>query len=125
MSTVQNEKIVADNIELAKSKQKKIDIIKEKIVADNIELAKSKQKEIDVENQLIVADNIIIAKSKQKEIDNLKMKAINQLAGLKKELFDVLRHDDGAVTVTVFKMVRQGEPDKKIYERKFFYLWFY
>lgn len=37
----------------------------------------------------------------------------------KKELFDVQRNDDGSVTVTVFKINKEAEPTKKLYERKF------
>jgi hypothetical protein len=37
----------------------------------------------------------------------------------KKEYFDVERHDDGAVTVKVFKINKSDEIDTKIYERKF------
>src|SRR5665647_2281998 len=48
-------------------KQKEIDEQREKIVADNIELAKSEQKEIDVQKEKIVADNIVLAKAKSDE----------------------------------------------------------
>lgn len=37
----------------------------------------------------------------------------------KKELFDVTRREDGSVTVTVFKINKNNETDKKIYERTF------
>lgn len=37
----------------------------------------------------------------------------------KRELFDVLRNEDGSVTVTVFKINKDGEPSKKMYERRF------
>ncbi len=58
------ERIVAYNIDLAKSKQKNIDTKKEKKVAHNIDLAKSKQKNIDSKKEKIVADNIILAQAK-------------------------------------------------------------
>jgi len=73
-----NQKIVAGNIVIAKSKQKKIDTKKEKIVAKNIVLAKAKQKNIDSKNQKIVAENIVIAKSKQKSIDTRKKKIVDE-----------------------------------------------
>jgi PAS domain S-box-containing protein len=66
---IQNEKIVSDNIDLAKSEQIKIDIRNKKIVSDNIDLAKSEQKKIDIQNEKIVADNIVQAKYDQKKID--------------------------------------------------------
>ena len=86
---IRKEKIVEDNIVLAKSKQKEIDIKKEKIVSDNIVLAKSKQKEIDIKKEKIVKDNIVIAKSKQKKIDtkNEKIVADNiKLAQIKSDM---------------------------------------
>ncbi|WP_462255079.1 PAS domain-containing sensor histidine kinase [Ferruginibacter sp.] len=58
------EKLVADNIILAKSAQKKIDIKKEKSIADNIIIAKAKQKTIDTEQAKKVAGNIILARAK-------------------------------------------------------------
>lgn len=68
-SLKRKEKIVADNILVARLKQKKIDIGKEKIVAGNIRLAKVKQKKIDSMNEKIVAGNIAAAKVRQREID--------------------------------------------------------
>ncbi len=73
---IKKEKIVADNIVIAQSRQEEIDIKKEKIVADNIVLAKSKQKKIDIKKEKIVADNIVLAKSKQKKIDIKKEKIV-------------------------------------------------
>jgi PAS domain S-box-containing protein len=73
---IKKEKIVADNIVLAKSEQREIDFKREKIVADNIFLAKSKQKEIDIKKDKIVAHNIVLAKSRQKEIDVKKEKIV-------------------------------------------------
>ena len=46
-------------------------------------------------------------------------KTVTVYGSNKKELFDVQRHDDDAVTVTVFKITKNDETDKKIYERKF------
>lgn len=63
------EKIVADNIHIARLRQKKIDTSKEKVVAGNILLAKSKQKRIDGRKEKIVAGNIRAAKAMQREID--------------------------------------------------------
>ncbi|MHA4811160.1 metallophosphoesterase family protein [Flavitalea flava] len=37
----------------------------------------------------------------------------------KKELFDILRKEDGSMVVTVFKVNKEGEANKKIYERTF------
>ena len=37
----------------------------------------------------------------------------------KRELFDVARNEDGSVMVTVYKLNKDGEPGKKLYERKF------
>ncbi|MEI9912204.1 MAG: PAS domain-containing protein [Bacteroidota bacterium] len=65
----EKEKIVADNIAIAKSKQKGIDTKNKKRVAKNIVLAKSKQIEIDFKKEKKVAHNIILAKSKQRKID--------------------------------------------------------
>lgn len=45
-------------------KQKEIDTQKDKIVEDNITLAKSKQKEAEARKDKIVADNIIVAQEK-------------------------------------------------------------
>jgi PAS domain S-box-containing protein len=75
---IKNEKLVADNIKIAKAMQKDIDIKNEKLVADNIIIAKSKQKDIDVKNEKLVADNIKIAKSKQKDIDARQNKLIEK-----------------------------------------------
>jgi PAS domain S-box-containing protein len=72
----EKDKIVAENIILAKSEQKKIDIQKDKIVAGDIVLAKSKQKKIDTQKDKIVAGNIVLAKSKQKKIDTKKEKIV-------------------------------------------------
>ena len=46
-------------------------------------------------------------------------KTVNVYGSNKKELFDVERHDDGSVTIKVFKISKQDETDTKIYERKF------
>ena len=46
-------------------------------------------------------------------------KTVTVYGSNKKELFDVERHEDGSVTVKVFKINKQDETDKKIYERKF------
>lgn len=45
-------------------KQKEIDTKKDKIIEDNIILAKSKQKKIEAKKEKIVADNIIVAQEK-------------------------------------------------------------
>jgi Omp85 superfamily domain len=37
----------------------------------------------------------------------------------KKELFDVQRNEDGPVTVIIYKLNKEGEAGKKLYERKF------
>lgn len=70
------EKLVIDNIALAKSEQKVVDIKNKKIVASNIVLAKSDQKKIDIKNQKTVADNIILAqaKSDNRQLENNKWK---------------------------------------------------
>ena len=73
---IKKDKIVAENICLAKSMQKKIDAKKDKIVSDNIHLAKSKQIKIDIKKDKIVAANITLAKSKQKGIDAKKEKIV-------------------------------------------------
>jgi len=61
-----SKKAIATIADMSQSilKQKRIDTIKEKIVADNIILAKSIQKRIDVRKEKIVDDNIILAKAK-------------------------------------------------------------
>lgn len=46
-------------------------------------------------------------------------KTVTVYGSNKKELFDVQRHENGSVTVTVFKIAKNNEPDKKIYERRF------
>ncbi len=81
---IQKEKVVADNIVLAKSKQKKIDVKNQKIVAVNIVLAKSNQKKIDVKNKKIVEDNIVLAKSNQRKIDVKNKKIVEDNIGLAK-----------------------------------------
>jgi PAS domain S-box-containing protein len=83
---IKRNKIVTDNIALAKSKQKNIDIMKEGIVARNIEQAKSKQKGIDARKEKIVAHNTVLAKTKQKKIDSKKDKIVadNIVRALKK-----------------------------------------
>ncbi|MEP7164742.1 MAG: PAS domain S-box protein [Ferruginibacter sp.] len=58
------EKIVSDNIVLAKTKQKNIDVKKEKIVAHNIIIAIAKQKQRDIKKEKVVADNIIQAQAR-------------------------------------------------------------
>lgn len=73
---VKKEKIVHNNIALARSRQRGIDTIKEKAVADNIVLAKSKQKRIDAKKEKTVADNIVLAKAKQKNIDAKNVKRV-------------------------------------------------
>jgi Omp85 superfamily domain len=50
---------------------------------------------------------------------NFLSKTVTIFGSNKKELFDVERHDDESVIVTVFKVSKNGEMDKKIYERKF------
>jgi PAS domain S-box-containing protein len=72
----QKEKIVADNIVLAKSEQEEVDLRKEKVVEANIVQARSEQKEIDTLKEKIVADNITRAKSNQKKIDTRKEKIV-------------------------------------------------
>lgn len=57
------EKIVNDNIKIAKTKQRNIDARKEKIVANNIAIAKTKQRNIDTQKEKVVADDILEAKS--------------------------------------------------------------
>ena len=37
----------------------------------------------------------------------------------KKELFDILRNEDGSVTVTIYKVNKNGETSRKMYERVF------
>ena len=56
--------------------QKNIDAKKEKIVADNIGIARSKQQAIDVKKNRKVADDIALVKSKQKIIDRSKEKTV-------------------------------------------------
>lgn len=46
-------------------------------------------------------------------------KTVTVFGSNKKELFDIKRDDNGSVTVTVFKISKGGETDKKIYERTF------
>ncbi|HKB44422.1 MAG TPA: BamA/TamA family outer membrane protein, partial [Chitinophagaceae bacterium] len=46
-------------------------------------------------------------------------KIVNVTGSDKKELFDITRNNDGSVLVQVFKITREGEQSKKIYERKF------
>ncbi|HUZ60333.1 MAG TPA: PAS domain S-box protein, partial [Hanamia sp.] len=91
-----NEKIVAKNIVIAKSKQKNIDTKNEKIIAENIVIAKSKQKSIDTKNEKIVAENIVIAKSKQKRIDNRRQKIVdnNIILALKKCEDEKLKYEN-------------------------------
>ena len=59
-----NEKTVADNIGIVKTKQRGIDIKKDKKVAADIALVKSKQKIIDTRKDKAVAENIVIAQAK-------------------------------------------------------------
>jgi len=63
------DKIVSDNISLARLKQKDIDTENKQIVEKNIKLAKSKQAVIDSKNKETVARDIDMAKSKQKNLD--------------------------------------------------------
>jgi len=60
------EKSITTIVDMSESilKQKKIDTQKEKIVADNIIVAKSRQNKIDSKSKKIVADNIIVAQEK-------------------------------------------------------------
>lgn len=58
------EKLVADNIGLAKSRQKAIDLVKVKKVTDDIALAKTRQKDIDTKKDKLVTDNIVLAQEK-------------------------------------------------------------
>jgi PAS domain S-box-containing protein len=66
MDTDGMEKAITTITDMSQSnqKQKNIDAKKEKIVAHNIDLAKSKQKNIDKKKEKIVADNIILAQAK-------------------------------------------------------------
>lgn len=93
---IKNQKLVADNINLAKSDQKRLDIKNEKIVADNIDLAKSEQKVIDIKNKKIVAHNIVLAKSAQKKIDikNQKIVADNIILAQAKSDDTQLEHNE-------------------------------
>ncbi|MEO5684325.1 MAG: PAS domain-containing protein [Chitinophagaceae bacterium] len=61
---IKKDKIVAENIVLAKTKQRVADSRKEKIVAADIETAKSKQRAIDVKKDKKVAHNITEALAK-------------------------------------------------------------
>lgn len=90
------EKLVTDNIALAKSEQKVIDIKNQKLVADNIDLAKSEQKVIDIKNKKIVAHNIVLAKSAQKKIDikNKKIVADNIILAQAKSDDTQLEHNE-------------------------------
>ncbi|MCW3117290.1 MAG: domain S-box protein [Chitinophagaceae bacterium] len=81
---LRKEKIVADNIDLVKSRQKKIDAKKDKVVADNIDLAISKQKKIDYKRNKIVSDNIDLVKSNQRKIDAKKEKKVSDNINLAK-----------------------------------------
>jgi len=82
------EKVVEQNIVLAKSEQKDIDIKKEKLVAENIALAKSKQKKIDIKKEKAVAHDIVLAKSEQKAIDAEKEKIVDDNIILAQEKSD-------------------------------------
>jgi hypothetical protein len=44
---------------------------------------------------------------------------VNVTGSDKKELFDITRNNDGSVLVQVFKITKEGEQSKKLYERKF------
>jgi Omp85 superfamily domain/Calcineurin-like phosphoesterase len=46
-------------------------------------------------------------------------KIVNVTGSDKKELFDVNRKADGSVLVTVYKINKEGEPSKEMYERQF------
>ncbi len=46
-------------------------------------------------------------------------KIVNVTASDKKELLDITRNDDGSVLVRVFKITKEGEQSRKMYERKF------
>ena len=72
--------------------------------------------------------NEIIAKLKERKkyfVDEMMeyyrflAKTVTIIGTDKKELFNVLRGDDGTVTVTVYKVNKEGEANKKMYERKF------
>jgi PAS domain S-box-containing protein len=71
-----NKKIVNNNIALAISRQKLLDIKKAKRVAANITLARSKQRTIDARNARVVTANIFIAISRQLKIDIKKEKIV-------------------------------------------------
>jgi two-component system sensor histidine kinase UhpB len=71
------DKIVSDNISLARLKQKDIDTENKQIVAKNIKLAKSKQAVIDSKNKETVARDIVMAKSKQKNLDTKNKKIVD------------------------------------------------
>ncbi|MEO7982725.1 MAG: PAS domain-containing protein [Bacteroidota bacterium] len=110
------EKIVADNIALAKSAQKDIDVEKEKIVADNIVLAATKQKKIDKEKEKKVADNIVLAETKQKKIDKRKEKIVaDNIALVKSEQKDI---DAEKEKVVADNIVLAASKQKKIDEIK-------
>ena len=61
---IKKDKLVTDQIILAKAKQKKIDFKKARIVADNIAIARLNQRKTDIINEKIVADNIARALAK-------------------------------------------------------------
>ena len=46
-------------------------------------------------------------------------KIVNVTGSDKKELFDITRNNDGTVLVQVYKITKEGEQSKKMYERKF------
>jgi hypothetical protein len=46
-------------------------------------------------------------------------KIVNVTGSDKRELFDITRNDDGSVLIQVFKITKEGEQSRKIYERKF------
>ena len=64
---IKKEKIVSDNIILAKKNQKNIDSINQKKVAENIGIAKSKQRTIDTRMRKLVDHNIVLAQIKSDE----------------------------------------------------------
>ena len=46
-------------------------------------------------------------------------KIVNVTGSDKKELFEITRNDDGSVLIQVYKITKEGEQSKKMYERKF------
>ena len=120
---IRKEKIVAANIVLAKSKQKKIDTKNEKIVTGNIASAKSRQKKIDTKNEKIVTDNIASAKSRQKKIDTKNEKIVTDniaSAKSKQRKLDTKNEKIVAGNIMVAKAKSDGEKrEQEIAAREF------